>query len=104
MHQLSARVPEDTNESVEAYSDENDLTKSEAIRELLDRGCEYAHLQSENDRLQRNLQQVLEQREEHTELVRYAEDQRDQEQNARERRTKPAWTRAWWWLTGEPER
>ena len=103
MQQISARVPEATKTSVEAYSDENDLTQSEAIRDLLERGFEYKRLQRENERLQGNLQQLLEQREEHTELVRYAEDQRDENQSARERRKKPAWTRAWWWLTGEPE-
>jgi hypothetical protein len=46
---------------------------------------------------------LLEQREEHHELARYAEDQWDQDQRARERRQQPVWVRAWWWLTGEPK-
>jgi Arc/MetJ-type ribon-helix-helix transcriptional regulator len=78
-------------------------SKSAAVRDFIQAGEQVAELERENERLQRERRQLLDQRNEHTELVRYAEDQREQEQNARERRRKPAWTRAWWWLTGEPE-
>jgi Arc/MetJ-type ribon-helix-helix transcriptional regulator len=78
-------------------------SKSAAVRYFIQAGERVAELEQEVERLNRERRQLLEQREEHSELVRYAEDQREQDQNARERRTKPAWTRAWWWLTGEPE-
>jgi Arc/MetJ-type ribon-helix-helix transcriptional regulator len=78
-------------------------SKSAAVRNFIQSGERVAELEREVERLNRERRQLLEQREEHSELARYAEDQREQEQNARERRTKPAWTRAWWWLTGEPE-
>jgi Arc/MetJ-type ribon-helix-helix transcriptional regulator len=78
-------------------------SKSAAVRDFIQSGERVAELEREVERLNRERRQLLEQREEHSELARYAEDQREQEQNARERRTKPAWTRAWWWLTGEPE-
>jgi Arc/MetJ-type ribon-helix-helix transcriptional regulator len=78
-------------------------SKSAAVRDFIQTGERVAELEREVERLNRERRQLLEQREEHSELARYAEDQREQEQNARERRTKPAWTRAWWWLTGEPE-
>ena len=78
-------------------------SKSAAVRDFIQAGERVAELEQEVERLNRERRQLLEQREEHSELVRYAEGQREQEQNARERRTKPAWTRAWWWLTGEPE-
>jgi Arc/MetJ-type ribon-helix-helix transcriptional regulator len=78
-------------------------SKSAAVRNFIQAGERVAELEQEVERLNRERRQLLEQREEHGELVRYAEDQREQEQNARERRKKPAWTRAWWWLTGEPE-
>jgi Arc/MetJ-type ribon-helix-helix transcriptional regulator len=78
-------------------------SKSAAVRNFIQAGERVAELEREVERLNRERRQLLEQREEHSELARYAEDQREQEQNARERRTKPAWTRAWWWLTGEPE-
>ena len=78
-------------------------SKSAAVRDFIQAGERVAELEQEVERLNRERRQLLEQRNEHGELVRYAEDQREQEQNARERRKKPAWTRAWWWLTGEPE-
>ena len=78
-------------------------SKSAAVRNFIQSGERVAELEQEVERLNRERRQLLEQREEHGELVRYAEDQREQDQNARERRTKPAWTRAWWWLTGEPK-
>jgi hypothetical protein len=31
------------------------------------------------------------------------EDQREQQQYARERREQPMWTRTKWWILGEPE-
>ncbi|WP_435078432.1 ribbon-helix-helix protein, CopG family [Halococcus sp. AFM35] len=78
-------------------------SKSAAVRDFIQTGERVAELEQEVERLNRERRQLLEQREERGELVRYVEDQREQEQNARERRKKPAWTRAWWWLTGEPE-
>lgn len=78
-------------------------SKSAVVRDFIQTGERVDELEREVERLNRERRQLLEQREEHSELVRYAKDQRGQEQNARERRRKPAWTRAWWWLTGEPE-
>ena len=57
-------------------------------------------LERENERLQRERRQLLEQREEHTELVRYAEQQRSVLERQEERRDAPAWRRAKWWLLG----
>jgi len=78
-------------------------SKSEAVRSFIQDGERLAELKQENDRLHRERRQLLETHKEHGELVRYAEGQREQELNARERRKRPAWTRAWWWLTGEPD-
>ena len=78
-------------------------SKSAAVRDFIQAGERVAELEREVERLNRERRQLLEQRQEHSELVRYAEDQREQEKSAHERRKKPAWTRAWWWLTGEPE-
>lgn len=57
-------------------------------------------LQRENDRLQRERRQLLEQRDEHTELVRYAEQQRSVIEQREERRDAPVWRRAKWWVLG----
>lgn len=77
-------------------------SKSEVMRYFIQRSQETADLRRENERLHRERRQLLDQREERTELVRYAEDQREQEQRARERREQPVWTRAKWWVIGEP--
>ena len=77
MQQVSARVPEEVEENIVAFSDENDIKKSEAIRTLLERGLEYDRIQSENERLQQNLQQLIQQREEHTELVDHTSKRND---------------------------
>ncbi|EMA55684.1 ribbon-helix-helix protein, CopG family [Halococcus salifodinae] len=57
-------------------------------------------LERENERLQRERRQLLEQREEHTELVRYAEQQRSVVERREERRDAPVWRRAKWWVLG----
>jgi antitoxin component of RelBE/YafQ-DinJ toxin-antitoxin module len=103
MPQVSARVDEDSDARIEAFADEHDLTRSEAIRELLRRGVEYDRVQTENDRLQRNLQQLIGQREEHTELVEYVEEERGIQQRREERRDAPLWRRARWFVFGRSD-
>jgi len=61
-----------------------------------------AELEREVERLNRERRQLLEQRAEHDELVRYAEDQQEQEQHVQNRREKAVWTRMRWWVLGEP--
>ena len=77
-------------------------SKSAAVRDFIESGERVAELEREVERLNRERRQLLEQREEHGELVRYAEDQRDQEQRTQQRREKPVWTRMRWWVLGEP--
>lgn len=103
MQQVSARVPEGVEDDIETFSDENDMSKSEAIRTLLERGLEYERIQTENERLQQSLQQLVQQREEHTELVEYVEEERSLQRRREERRDAPAWRRAKWWLLGRSD-
>ena len=77
-------------------------SKSAAVRDFIESGERVAELEREVERLNRERRQLLEQREEHGELVRYAEDQREQEQRTQQRREKPVWTRVRWWVLGEP--
>jgi len=77
-------------------------SKSEAMRSFIGADVRVRELEQEVERLNRERRQLLEQREEHGELVRYAEDQRDQEQRTQQRREKPVWTRVRWWVLGEP--
>ena len=103
MPRASARISEDLDSEIEAFADEHDLTRSDAIRELLQRGVEYDRVRTENDRLQRNLQQLIDQREEHTELVEYVEEERSLQQRRAERRDAPLWRRAKWWVLGRTD-
>jgi metal-responsive CopG/Arc/MetJ family transcriptional regulator len=43
----------DLNEEIDAFSDETDDPKSEAIRTLLERGLEYEDMQDKTDELRR---------------------------------------------------
>ena len=73
------------------------------MRYFIQRSQEADDLERENDRLHRERRQLLDQREEHTELVRDAEYRRNRKQRAQQRREQPVWTRAWWWVIGEPK-
>lgn len=128
MDQIAFRAPEELIKAVDEYQEENDVIRSQAAREIFEAGIENIRRQSvddreraeyeaeiealqedindlerENERLNRERRQLLEQRKEHTELVRYAENQRELEQDARERRNAPVWTRAKWWVFGRSE-
>ena len=105
MPRITVSVSDEQAERIEDLASEDGphSSKSEVMRYFIQRSQEADDLERENDRLHRERRQLLDQREERNELVRYAEDQREQEQRVRERRQQPAWTRAWWWLTGEPE-
>ena len=101
MPRLTITVTDEQAELLEELSGDGGQyeSKSEAVRGFIQTGDRVSELEREVERLNRERRQLLEQREEHSELVRYAENQREQEQSAHERRKKPAWTRAWWWLT-----
>ena len=100
MNPIASRVPEDVDAGIEGYADENDVNKSDAIRELLSRGLEYEDLRSENERLRNEKRTLINQREEHGELVEYVEGEREIQQRREERRDAPVWRRAKWWVFG----
>jgi Arc/MetJ-type ribon-helix-helix transcriptional regulator len=72
-------------------------SKSEAVRDLIQRGEQAEQrideLETERERLERKLTAVIENREEHTEIVRYVEEERTY-------RSAGLATRAKWWLFG----
>jgi Arc/MetJ-type ribon-helix-helix transcriptional regulator len=78
----------------------NERIKQERIGEYEDR---IADLERENERLQREHRQLLEQREEHQELVRHVEDERKERDHRREHRNAPVWRRAKWWMFGRSD-
>ncbi len=83
---------DDQYEEIEARTGDNE-SKSEVVRRLIDQAFEAEELQKEVDRLQRERRQLLEQREENKELVRYVEG----EQQWREASLT---TRLRWWIKG----
>ena len=98
MRSISIKIPEDTDEALDAVArEEHDGNRSEAIRALIDKGLRYddrvTDLEIENERLHRERRQLLEQREENQELVRYVEGERSWREAGLLRRAK-------WWLTG----
>ena len=100
MERLTVRVPEDLLKEIEDRADAEDISQSEAARQLLRQGIEAEALQQEAERLRREKRLILEQREEHTELVRAVQN----EQTLAERKASAgALTRAKWWLTGMPD-
>jgi uncharacterized coiled-coil DUF342 family protein len=110
MDSITIRLPEETLEEIEQEAESRDLSKSEVIREWFrerdelqseyeELQSEYEELQTECDRLHRERRQLLEHREEHTELVRTVERQ----QSLAERKASAGlMTRAKWWFTGVP--
>lgn len=104
MDSITIRLQGETLATIENEADSRDSSKSDVIRdwfrerEELQDECE--ELQTECERLQNEKRLIVEQREEHTELVEYVEEERSVRQRREERRDAPAWTRAKWWLVG----
>jgi len=103
MDSLSVKVPDELLADVEAYADAaHDGNRSEAARELLRRGLDADAIETENERLQNHLQQLIAQREEHTELVEFVAEEKALQDDRRERQRAPVWRRAKWWVLGTP--
>lgn len=104
MPRITVSVSDEQAERIEDLAGEDGPydSKSEVMRSFIHRAQEADDLERENERLNRERRQLLDQREEHTELVRDAEHRRDREQRAQQRREKPVWTRVRWWVLGEP--
>ena len=122
MEKISISLRDEQLQHVGEREENENETRSEAVRTLVDRGMnaaeheeklrgrmeklerkkdeEIEQLRTEIDRLQRERRQILEQREENQELVRFAEEQRSLVSEQRDRRNAPVWRRAKWWVLG----
>lgn len=103
MSRLTITISEDQDDFLESISggDEEYASKSEAVRNFINHGEDTEELRREIDRLRREKQMILKQCEENTELVRYAETERERRERERERRQHNVFRRAWW-VAGEP--
>lgn len=95
MQAITIKLPDDTIESLDDRAQEEyDGNRSEAVRELLDKGLRYDDLETERGRLQRQLAAVNSREEDVTELVEYVEDELSY-------REAGLGTRMKWWLFGK---
>ena len=114
MQRVSVKLPEEMVEQLDARADDDGVTRSDVIRNLLDDGLNTAddarntadddglrrrieELERKAERLEREKRQILDQREENQELVKYVEQERTLQE---ERLSASAVTRAKWWLFG----
>jgi Arc/MetJ-type ribon-helix-helix transcriptional regulator len=105
MEQMTIKVPGKTIELLTQYAEaQHDGNRSEAARELLVKGLEYdervSDLETERDRLQRELRARNSRESDVEEIVEYVERERSIQERREERRNAPAWRRAKWWLLG----
>ncbi len=96
MQKVTFSLEEQQLDKIDEYQEENDISsRSEALRRFIDDyeelHTEYEELHTDYEELQTELEQernrnrlILEQREEHTELVKYVQEERSAEQRWRE--------------------
>ena len=122
MKKISISLADEQIQHVKELMKKQGEGRSEAVRTLVERGRNYSELEEEVkakveeverkreeeiedleqeiERLHRERRQLLEQREENQELVRFAEEQRSLVSEQRDRQNAPVWRRAKWWVFG----
>lgn len=118
MQPTTVRLDDETLAEVDTEAKEQGLSRSDYIRELIKTRHDYDRLQNDYEeqlrdyeqtieRLQNEKRLILEQREEHTELVEYVEEERSMQRRREDREQRRAQagvlTRTKWWLTGMPD-
>jgi Arc/MetJ-type ribon-helix-helix transcriptional regulator len=68
--------------------------RSEAVRGVLDKGFGYDEIEATADRRERQLAQILDERDDHQEIVAYVDEERSW-------REAPLSTRMKWWVFGK---
>jgi seryl-tRNA synthetase len=117
MESVSTRLDDETARLIRETADERGVSMAEVLRDLVEKGMEYddreaelqeriEELETERDRLQRQLAAVNSRQEDVTELVEYVEEQREltryQERRQRQLDRANILTRWKWKLTGVP--
>jgi Arc/MetJ-type ribon-helix-helix transcriptional regulator len=102
MPRLTATVDEEHAVLIEELSSDSGqyASKSEAVRACIQAYERVAELETENDRLRHEKRVVIEQRDEHRELVEYVEGERELQKMERQRRNAPFWKRLEWFVLG----
>jgi Arc/MetJ-type ribon-helix-helix transcriptional regulator len=89
MKQMTFRIPDDVVEHIEGEAEERDVSKSEVVRKLLEKGMEYDDLQTKVDDLRNQLQAMSKRNDVEDRLVRYVE--HDLEYHEADLLTKARW-------------
>lgn len=108
MQQITLRLPDGMVDELEAEADEHGTSRSGYIRDVLESRGEHSgmadehakrieELEQEVERVRREKRQLLEQREEHSELVRAVQEERSDQQR---KNRAGLGTRLKWWLVG----
>lgn len=103
MESVSTRLDDETARLIRETAEERGVSMAEILREYIEKGMDYDELHRENERLRAEKRTLINDREEHTELVEYVEQERDLQRRREERRDAPAWRRAKWWVFGRSE-
>lgn len=102
-HQVTARVSNDLNDRIIAFSDEIDVTKAEAMRILLKRGLDFEEIKQENQRLKDQLAVTNQRIDDTKELVEYVEEERELQRQRQQKENAPVWRRMRYWIFGFSE-
>lgn len=109
MKNVTVRLSEEQVETLDKEANDLDMSRAEYIRDLIEKGRESDEIRHELEEtqnkvadLRRQLQAVNARQEDVGELVEYVEQERELEQRREQRRQAAVWTRAKWWLLGEP--
>ncbi|WP_080503514.1 hypothetical protein [Halococcus thailandensis] len=102
MPRITATVDEEHVALIEELSSDDGryASKSEAVQECIQAYERVAELETENDRVRREKRAVINQRDEHRELVEYVDGERELQRMERERRNASIWQRAKWMILG----
>lgn len=102
MGKISLRVSDSLLDELDAEANENGVSRSEYIRNTLASRSDSEELRRENERLRNEKRALIQQREEHTALVEYVEDEQRIQERREQRQQRNILRRAWWWLSGTP--
>lgn len=119
MGQISVKLPDTRIDELDREAEANGFaSRADLVREAIDSRNESSEderelqetvddlrsqlddLRRENDRLRRERRQILEQRNENQQLVRFAEQQQTVLERREERKSRPIWSRAYRYIFG----
>lgn len=104
MQSITVKLSDETIDSLNNIAeDEHDGNRSDAVRELIEKGRKYDDLERRHQEVQRQLRAVNTRQEDVTDLVEYVEQERELQRRREERKDAPVWRRAKWWVFGRPD-